>query len=124
MPDPLEALLRSFGNAVAKLFGNIIEWITSFFKNFWAVTLLSWSIVWSTFVYVYNQMEMMWDYLGSIQGQYGNSTMPMTAEYVRYFQFANSIVPITEILAFTVVYLEICTLALLYKFVKSWIPTV
>ena len=121
MPDPLEALLRSVGEVLAKLFGNAIEWIIAFFKNVWAVHLMCWSIVFASLEYIFRCMDSAWDYLGGMAATYGPGADSVPA-MVAAWQFTNSILPITELFAFTVVYFEISILLAGYRFIKSWIP--
>jgi hypothetical protein len=121
MPDPLEALLRSVGEVLSKLTGNIIEWLTSFFENTWKAHLLMWGILWGIIEQVISWQEKAWDYISKIELSYGSTAFPQVTEHI---QFVNSILPLSELLVFLVGYLTLVVVLTCYSLFKSWVPAV
>lgn len=124
--DCIKSAYAWCGDTIAAAWKKVIEYWEAIkeFAQYW------WDYAWETFWYgidsfigfVYDGFMYAWDKLPDFETQGGFSdglTM-----FVKYFMMFDSFLPLSEGCAMLCAYLTVFLGIVVYRFVKSWIPTV
>lgn len=115
----MEAILTKIGEIISKLVGNIIEWITTFMNNMWALVLFILGMFWALLSYITSAIDIGIDYLTLAFAKYGQIAFQVND----YYRFANCWVPFGELFACLSIFLGVLVVTTIYRFFKSWLPT-
>jgi len=109
--DSLFYVLREMWRQTGLLLGTVWAWACALTGVvIWGIDLVNDGII--------NLMGYM-DYILSVTFP----SIPSTSSFTNLFNLGNTLFPLTEAVAFLLVYATVLTVFTLYRTIKSWIPT-
>jgi len=130
------SILNSIWSGVTAVFGvifdgffELLKWIKAAYDAFSFAFFVVLGLLWFSLVYLYDALNWLWVHWPAIQsvlsagsGVEGGVQIP--APLAQGFSFLNAILPLSEAMGLISFLLPVWMLAVIFRAVKSWIPTV